>query len=416
MGPNCLGIIYSGNSPGGGINTFFVPEEKFSIDFGKETNVAILSQSGALGLIEIENLKNAISPRVIVSYGNQLDVDPCDLVNYFQKDPAVDVIGCYIEGFKPRMGRKFFNVAGSSQKPVIVYKAGRTEEGRKATQSHTASIAGEYAVAKAAMKQAGLIVADTMIDHGDLVKTFALLSDFSVSGNRVVVIANAGYEKTIAADNLGQMRLAVLDDTTRKTLQDILPPMVVADPLLDLTPMADDATFEKCIQTVLTSDAVDALLVSVVPQSALLHTTDEEIQRNPDNIAARIIRLVHRHKKPHCGVGQRDFRSRCGIQRPWQNPRCRRGAHFPDGRPRHVLPECLCSIPAAAPSWYLRGMVEIGTFEPTRLDLRARGLQINAKIVIIVHQNRIRFYQRSWARRFIQRRHTFHTVFISFSK
>lgn len=298
MGPNCLGIIYAGNAPGTGINTFFVPEEKFSIDFGKETNVAILSQSGALGLIEIENLKNAISPRVIVSYGNQLDVDPCDLVNYFQKDPAVDVIGCYIEGFKPRMGRRFFNIAGGGQKPVIVYKAGRTEEGRMATQSHTASIAGEYEVAKAAMKQAGLIVADTMIDHGDLVKTFALLSDFSISGNRTVVIANAGYEKTIAADNLGQMRLARLDDTTRQALQDILPPMVVADPLLDLTPMADDAVFENCIQTVLASDAVDALLVSIVPQSALLHTTDEEIRKNPDNIAARIIRLVHRYKKP----------------------------------------------------------------------------------------------------------------------
>ena len=298
MGPNCLGIIYAGNSTGSAINTFFVPEEKFSINFGKETNVAILSQSGALGLIEIENLKNAISPRVIVSYGNQLDVDPCDLVNYFQKDAAVDVIGCYIEGFKPRMGRKFFNVAGSSRKPVIVYKAGRTAEGRKATESHTASIAGEYEVARAAMKQAGLIVADTMIDHGDLVKTFALLHHFKVSGNRLVVIANAGYEKTIAADNLGKMQLADLDDATRRTLQDILPPMVVADPLLDLTPMADDATFENCIQTVLASNAVDALLISIVPQSALLHTTDDEIQHNPDNIAARIIRLVHQHKKP----------------------------------------------------------------------------------------------------------------------
>jgi acyl-CoA synthetase (NDP forming) len=73
---------------------------------------------------------------------------------------------------------------------------------------------------------------------------------------------------------------------------------VVPDPLLDLTPMADDATFEDCIRTVLSSDAVDALLISIVPQSELLHTTDEEIERNPDNIAARIIRLVHQYKKP----------------------------------------------------------------------------------------------------------------------
>ena len=298
MGPNCLGIIYAGGAGGRGIHSFFVPEDKFSIHFEKETNVALLTQSGALGIIEIENLKNAISPKVIVSYGNQLDVDLCDLVNFFQDDPMVDVIGCYIEGFKPYAGRKFFNIAARSSKPVIVYKAGRTAAGRKATQSHTASIAGEYEVAKAAMKQAGLIVADTMIGHGDLLTTFALLSDFKVGGNRLVVIANAGYEKTIAADNLGRMVLAEFDAATRQALQKILPAMVVPDPLLDLTPMADDATFEGCMETALASPAVDALLVSIVPQSALLHTTDEEISRNADNIAARIIRLVHKYKKP----------------------------------------------------------------------------------------------------------------------
>jgi len=298
MGPNCLGIIYAGSADSKGINSFFASEDKFAINFEKETNVALLTQSGALGIIEIENLKNAISPKVIVSYGNQLDVDLCDLVNFFQDDPMVDVIGCYIEGFKPCAGRKFFNIAASSTKPVIVYKAGRTEAGRKAAQSHTASIAGEYEVAKAAMKQAGLIVADTMIDHGELVKTFALLSDFKVGGNRLVVIANAGYEKTIAADNLGRMVPAEFDAATRQALRKILPPMAVPDPLLDLTAMADDATFEGCIETVLASDAVDALLVSIVPQSALLHTTDEEIARSPDNIAARIIRLVHKYQKP----------------------------------------------------------------------------------------------------------------------
>ena len=298
MGPNCLGIICAGNAEVAGINSFFVSEEKFTVQFEKETNVALLTQSGALGIIEIENLKNAISPKVIVSYGNQLDVDLVDLVNFFKEDPSIDVIGCYIEGFKPYAGRKFFNIARLTNKPMIVYKAGRTAAGRRATQSHTASIAGEYEVAWAAMKQAGLIVADTMIDHGDLLKTFALLNNFKVFGNRLAVIANAGYEKTIAADNLDDMILAQFDPQTKEVLQKFLPEMVVPDPLLDLTPMADDATFEGCIEVILASDTVDALLISIVPQSALLHTTDDEILRDPQNVAARIIRLVHTYKKP----------------------------------------------------------------------------------------------------------------------
>jgi 3-hydroxypropionyl-CoA synthetase (ADP-forming) len=298
IGPNCLGVVYAGDGRGKGINSFFVPEEKLSINLEGETRVALLSQSGALGFVELENLRTAISPKVIVSYGNQLDVDPCDLVAYLQDDPGVDVIGCYIEGFKPGAGRKFFNVAGRSRKPVIVYKAGRTEAGRKAARSHTAAMAGEYAVAKAAMKQAGLIVADTMIDHGDLIKTFALLNGCQVSGNRLAMIANAGYEKTSAADRLGDLVPAQLDEKTKAALAKVLPSIVLPDALLDLTPMADDAVFAVCIETLLRSETVDVLLISIVPHSALLNTTDKEIEENPDNIAARIIRLTRRYKKP----------------------------------------------------------------------------------------------------------------------
>nr|MCU0558102.1 CoA-binding protein [Desulfobacterales bacterium] len=298
IGPNCLGIVYSGDGDSPGLNTFFVPEEKFRLNLANEKNVAILSQSGALGITEIYNLRHAISPKVIVSYGNQLDVDPADLIAYLEGDPAVDVIGCYIEGFKRGGGRKFFNTAARCTKPVIVYKAGRTAAGRRATESHTASIAGEYAVAKAAMKQAGLIVTDTMLDHGDFIKTFALLNDFEVRGNRLAIVANAGYEKTYAADNLGGLVVAELEPESVARLREILPPLVAAEPLLDLTPMAGEDVYERCIDTLLGSDAVDALFVSIVPHSIVIHTTDDEIDRHRENIAARIVRLVHRHRKP----------------------------------------------------------------------------------------------------------------------
>ena len=298
VGPNCLGVVHAGDGEHLGINTFFIPQEKFRVNMSRERNVAILSQSGAMGIMEIYNLRNSISPKVIVSYGNQLDVDPSDLVQYFDDDPLVDVIGLYIEGFRPGAGRSFFEVTSRSRKPIIVYKAGRTEAGRLAAQSHTASIAGEYEVAKAAMKQAGLIVAESMIDHGDFVKTFAMLNDFHVLGRRVAVIANAGYEKTTAADNLGGLTLATLDSQTRERLREAIPPYVNAEPLLDLTPMVSDEQFERCIDIMLGSASVDALCISIVPQAQVLHTTDEEIEHYERNIAARIVETVHRHRKP----------------------------------------------------------------------------------------------------------------------
>jgi 3-hydroxypropionyl-CoA synthetase (ADP-forming) len=298
VGPNCLGVLYAGEGEAPGLNTFFIPEEKFKVNLQQKKNVAILSQSGAMGIMEIYNLRNAISPKVIVSYGNQLDVDPSDLVQYFEEDPMVDVIGLYIEGFKPGAGRKFFNITSRSRKPIIVYKAGRTEAGQLATQSHTASIAGEYEVAKAAMKQAGLVVAGSMIDHGDLIKTFALLHDFRVAGTRVAVIANAGYEKTYAADNLGELALSELDEQTLARLRAVIPPYVNPEPLLDLTAMVSDEQFEACIDIMLSCPRVDALCISIVPQAQLLHTTDEEIEHYEKNIAARIVATVHKHGKP----------------------------------------------------------------------------------------------------------------------
>ena len=298
MGPNCLGVVYAGDKDHPGLNTFFIPEEKFKVNLEQEKNVAILSQSGAVGIMEIYNLRSAISPKVIVSYGNQLDIDPSDLVQYFEEDPMVDVIGLYIEGFNPAAGRKFFNITSHCRKPIVVYKAGRTAAGQMATRSHTASIAGEYEVAKAAMKQAGLIVADSMIDHGDFVKTFALLHEFKVAGNRVAVIANAGYEKTYAADNLRDLVLAKLDKQTIERLKSIIPPYVNAEPLLDLTAMVSDEQFERCIDIMLSSPTVDALCISIVPQAQLLHTTDEEIEHYEKNIAARIVETVHKHNKP----------------------------------------------------------------------------------------------------------------------
>ncbi|MBN2050481.1 MAG: acetate--CoA ligase family protein [Spirochaetales bacterium] len=298
MGPNCLGIVYAGKERHESINTFFIPEEKFKVNLDKNKNVAILSQSGALGIVEIYNLRNAVSPKVIVSYGNQLDIDPCDLVRYFADEPGVDVIGLYIEGFKSRAGRCFFKTASRIKKPIVVYKAGRTPEGRKATASHTASMSGEYAVARAAMKQAGLVVADTMADHADFIKTFALFNDVSVEGTRTAVITNAGYEKTNAADNLGELTLSELDEKTRRDLAAVLPSFVVIEPLLDVTPMVSDEDFVRCVEILLASPSLDSLCISIVPHAGLIHTTDREVLEYKHNVAAGIVDAAKAFRKP----------------------------------------------------------------------------------------------------------------------
>jgi acyl-CoA synthetase (NDP forming) len=298
IGPNCLGLFRAPNRRQPGMNTLFIPEEKLEYRPKKESNVALLTQSGALGITELDKLKSAIYPRVVVSYGNQLDVDPGDLAAYFQNDPDIDVLAFYIEGFKPCGGRKFFDAVKESTKPVIVYKAGRTDAGSRAAASHTASMTGDYKVALAAMEQAKAIVADHILDHKDLIKIFALMGNKTIGGKRVAGVVNAGFESTYAADNIGALELAQFSPETVAKLRKELPPFVSINPFLDLTPMADDALFERCIELLLADTRVDCLFISIVPHTVMLQTKPEEMEKDKENIAYRIIRQGRNSDKP----------------------------------------------------------------------------------------------------------------------
>ncbi len=300
LGPNCLGVFYNSPTDKPGINCIFVPKRKLEMDGTKERvrNVALVTQSGGLGVTLLDRLKYAICPRVVVSYGNQIDVDSGDLAAYFDSDPDIDVIALYIEGYKTGGGREFFNAVKGIRKPTIIYKAGRTDAGSRAAASHTASMAGDYDVAKAAFQQAGLIIADSLLDYSDEVKTFALLSDKRVRGRNVAGVVNAGFESTYAADNLGGLTLGAFAPETIDKLKKILPPLVGINPFIDLTPMGDDILFEECIQLLLEDPNVDSLLISMVPHTVALHTTSDEISHEAENVANRILRQYNTHDKP----------------------------------------------------------------------------------------------------------------------
>jgi acyl-CoA synthetase (NDP forming) len=179
-----------------------------------------------------------------------------------------------------------------------MYKAGRTDAGSRAAASHTASLTGDYEVAKAAFEQSGIINADTLLDHKDLVKTFSLLGKKRIRGRTVAGVVNAGFESTYAADNIGDLVLANLSRHTVESLREILPSIVAVQPFLDLTPMGDDNLFEQCMRILLEDDQVDNLLVSIIPHTAMLHTTAEEIEQNTENVANRIVRQCTAFDKP----------------------------------------------------------------------------------------------------------------------
>ncbi len=309
-GGNCLGIY----SNPGKYDTTFVPDYKLPRISGRKTNLVYISQSGAFMISRMSKLPN-IEPLYAISIGNQIDLTVSDYLNYFKNDDEAKVFGVYMEGFLQADGLAFAEAAcqivRQEGKMIVLYKAGRTPEGRKATASHTASVAGEYNVAKAICEEAGVIVADSIFDFENYVKNLSFLADKVIQGNRIALISNAGFECVTMADNLKNDQEFVLADFSQKTkikiavlleklgihrLQDVKNP-------LDTTPVADDAVFADCVLAVLKDENVDCAIVSPVPMTPSMQTLvpnrfHGENVYHPQSIAMRLIDVFHKTDKP----------------------------------------------------------------------------------------------------------------------
>ena len=92
--------------------------------------------------------------------------------------------------------------------------------------------------------------------------------------------------------------MAEFSSETTKKLEKMLPPIVGVNPILDLTPMADDELFANCIEAVLEDENVDTVFVSIVPHTAQLRTGLENLDDFRANIADRIVEMRNRFDKP----------------------------------------------------------------------------------------------------------------------
>jgi acyl-CoA synthetase (NDP forming) len=149
----------------------------FGYDFPREPGkVGMFLQSGGVSaeFVRYAALRGIRFSKVI-SYGNAIDLDETDFLQYLTEDPETELIACYIEGVKD--GRGFFRVLcqAASAKPVIILKAGRSRAGTRATASHTAAMAGISKIWESVIKQAGAIQVRSLEGMMDSVISFCFL-------------------------------------------------------------------------------------------------------------------------------------------------------------------------------------------------------------------------------------------------
>lgn len=302
-GGNCMGI----RSRPGRYDTTFIPEYK--LPKGRPGPVALISQSGAFYAAKLSKL--GVDPKYAISVGNQMDLTVGDYMHHLKDDDELEVFAIYMEGFRPLDGVRFLDAVGeltANGKTVLLYRAGRTREGVRASASHTAAIAGDYVVTRELVASAGGIVCDSLMDFDDLLKLFVLLGPKPPRGRRLGALSNAGFECVAMADNLGPLELAPLGAGTVSRLAELLyelglSEIVDVDNPLDITPMAHDAGYARALRIVLEDENVDVAVAGCVPLTPALRTLPRGGPHNEDLLAAdglarRLLEIVNESRKP----------------------------------------------------------------------------------------------------------------------
>jgi len=236
VGPNCQGVNY----PYHGLCASWPL-------ITRRGEIAIVSQSGTVGAALIDwASEEHLGFSAFVSMGNRSDVDEADLISFFAQDPHTRVVALYIEGVKD--AAKFLSAVRACPKPIVIFKAGRTERGRMAAESHTRSLAGRDEVYDAVFRQNGVHRASTLEELYDFAKALAYLPP--PKGPRTLIVTSSGGSAIIATDVAEEagLRVSPLPPALAGRLRGILPSHCIVGNPLDLTGDTDAARYRSVLE------------------------------------------------------------------------------------------------------------------------------------------------------------------------
>jgi acyl-CoA synthetase (NDP forming)/RimJ/RimL family protein N-acetyltransferase len=236
VGPNCLGLMNT--SAGISLNASLAPA------LPSQGRVGFFSQSGALGVAILETVaRRGLGLSTFMSAGNRADVSGNDLLQYWEEDPATEVVLLYLESIgNPR---KFSRIARrvGRRKPVVAVTSGRATQGVPVGHS-VRSTAAPAAAVDAMFRQAGVIQVDTLDEMFDVAQLLA--HQPLPAGRRVAVVGNSDALGLLAASSAEAMGLVV-------------------EKLGALPPDATAADFEHALDQAISTPTVDAVIAVFIP-------------------------------------------------------------------------------------------------------------------------------------------------------
>ncbi|MBI2971611.1 MAG: CoA-binding protein [Candidatus Aenigmarchaeota archaeon] len=287
VGPNCLGCFDAHTK----VDSLFLP--RYRLTRPKEGGISFICQSGAVGSAILDlATEEGYGFAKFCSYGNAMNVDESDIMEYLGTDEKTKVICLYVEGIMD--GKKFLRAAKkvSAKKPVIAIKGGTTEQGAKATLSHTGSLAGSAEIYAGAFRQAGVIQAHSLEEMFNYAKI--LEKSMRPAGDRVLVITNGGGYGILSTDAIVRngLQMAAFSAPVARQLRKAMPSLVTIANPLDLVGDATTARYKAALDAALSDSNVDAVLLIVLYQTPLITTDIVDVIIEANDLKKKPIAVV----------------------------------------------------------------------------------------------------------------------------
>ncbi|MCY1337357.1 Protein lysine acetyltransferase Pat [compost metagenome] len=229
--------------------------------------IGLVSQSGALAFALEQAANHGTAFSHVFSCGNACDIDVADQVAYLAGDPACAAIACVFEGLSDASRiLRAAELCAQAGKPLVVYKMARGAAGAAAAMSHTGSMAGSDRAYSTALRQAGVVLVDTIEQLVPTTVFFAKAPRPTETG--VAIVSGSGGAGIVAADEAERFGVPLPQpcDATREVLESHIPDFGAARNPCDLTAQAANNfdSFIQCGDAVFSDPAYGAAVVPLV--------------------------------------------------------------------------------------------------------------------------------------------------------
>jgi acyl-CoA synthetase (NDP forming) len=235
-GPNCLGCInYLERIP----LTFI--EAEISLEQAARNRaqpaIGILSQSGAMMTVLNTTLASRDLPlSYAISTGNEAASHIEDYVEFLLDHPGTRVIAMIAEQFRqPRRLLALARRARVAGKRLVLLHPGKSNAARESAATHTGALAGDYQVMRTLVERAGVVLAETLEELGDIAEIALRCPRLPAAGT--AILGESGAFKALCLDLCEDLGLALpaLHNDDAPALRAAMPAFVAVSNPLDLT-------------------------------------------------------------------------------------------------------------------------------------------------------------------------------------